>query len=77
MDRELFQERKQSNFLQAVLLVVGMGLVLGLLGWFFGGIRGVLMTVVVGLLVVAMSPRITPRLLLRSRRHVTGRFGSR
>ena len=65
MDRARLRSHKLTNVLQSMLLLGGMALLLGALGWIVAGPEGVLWTVLLGAVVVALSPRLTPHMLLR------------
>src|SRR3972149_5911122 len=53
------------NGLQALLLLGGMGLLLAGVGWFVAGVAGVAGILVIGIGFLFVSPRLSPRLVLR------------
>jgi heat shock protein HtpX len=57
------QERR--NFVQGVLLLGGMVLTLGLCAWLLFGGRGILWTLVLGAVFLALRPRMRPEWVLR------------
>ena len=54
----------RRNLTQAVLLLVGMLAVLGMLAWLLLGPRGLVWVLVLGLVVVAVRPKVPPRWVL-------------
>lgn len=53
------------NMLQSLLLIAGMALILGTIGWLFFGIAGLIITVAAGLSFMVNALRITPAMLTR------------
>lgn len=64
VDSETFLRHKLVNLLRASLLLSGMLLLLGLMGWLLGGWYGVLWAVLVGAVVLVVAPGVQPRLIL-------------
>ena len=54
-----------QNGVQALLLLAGMALLLGAIGWFVAGTAGVAGVLLVGSAFLLVSPRISPRFVLR------------
>lgn len=54
-----------ANLLHASVLLLAMGLLFGLLGWMVFGVPGVFMSLVLSLLVLMSTPRITPAIILK------------
>lgn len=59
------RRHKTTNRLQSLLLLVAMALLLSLCGWLVAGPEGIGWAVVVGVLSLIFSPRLSPRLVLR------------
>ena len=59
------RRQQRRNWAQAALLLGGMVLTLGLCAWLLFGIRGVLWSVVLGAIALAMRPRMRPDWVLR------------
>jgi heat shock protein HtpX len=57
--------RRLSNFLQTALLLAAMALLAGYLGWALLGGDGLVAAAVAVLLLFALAPRVSPRMLLR------------
>ena len=53
------------NMLQSILLIVGMAIILGTIGWLFFGLTGLVITVAVGLFFMVNASRISPAMLTR------------
>ena len=53
------------NMLQSVLLIAGMAVILGTIGWLFFGLSGLIITVAAGLIFMINASRITPAMLTR------------
>lgn len=65
MSESVLSDHKLVNALQTGLLLGGMGLLLAMLGWTVLGPDGVIWTVLLGLLMLALTPRISSRMVLR------------
>lgn len=61
----LIEEHKFINRLQTALMLAGIAFVLGLAGWSFGGLPMMLNLLFAGVLLLLISPRLSPRLILR------------
>jgi heat shock protein HtpX len=59
------RRQQRRNFLQALLLLGGMVLTLGLCAWLLFGVRGIVWTVVLGVAVLTLRPRMSPEWVLR------------
>ena len=64
VDTDTLLRHKLINLLRAALLLAGMLLLLGLVGWVLAGWYGVLWAVLIGAVVLAVVPGIQPRLVL-------------
>ena len=53
------------NMLQSVLLIAGMAVILGTIGWLFFGFTGLIVTVAVGLFFMINASRISPAMLTK------------
>ena len=53
------------NLLQSVLIIGGMAVILGTIGWIFFGFTGLVMTVGIGLFFMISSSRVTPKMLTK------------
>lgn len=60
-----FRERAWRNRLQTVLLLGSMAALLGLLGWLFAGLVGLVWVACVGAVATYLGARVSPRLVLR------------
>lgn len=65
MNRKRLAAHKLNNLLQSGLLLGGMAALMGLLGWLLAGGDGVLWAAFIGVMILWLSPRATPRLTLR------------
>lgn len=65
IDRARHRARRLRNALQSVLLLGGMMALLAACGWIVAGPAGVFWTVAVGAFGLVLSPRISPRIVLR------------
>lgn len=65
MDTVLTRQHRLVNAVQTLLLLGGMLLILAAVGHLFAGAPGMMMTLVLGLFLLLLSPRISPRLVLR------------
>ena len=53
------------NMFQSVLLIAGMAVILGTIGWLFFGLTGLVITVAIGLFFMLNASRISPAMLTR------------
>jgi len=60
-----WHQHSVANRLQSALLLLLMGGFLGLVGWLLWGIKGVLMLVLLGLILMLFNPGTTPWLIMR------------
>jgi heat shock protein HtpX len=65
MDNARLRSHKLTNVVHSMLLLGGMALLLGTLGWTIAGPEGVLWTFLLGAVLLALSPRVTPHVLLK------------
>lgn len=65
MNRKRLAAHKLNNLLQSVSLLGGMAALVALLGWLLAGADGVLWAVIIGVLILWLSPRASPHLTLR------------
>lgn len=65
MKRRTVLQRKLTNLAQSILLLGGMAALLGALGWVLGGPAGMVWTLALTAGVLAFSPTLSPRLLVR------------
>lgn len=65
MNLQAAHQHRRTNFLQALLLLGGMGLLLALLGWLLGGVSMMLFTAGAGLVLLWLAPRVSPHWVLR------------
>lgn len=65
MDPHSFQEHRLINGLQSAALLLGMGALMAAVGWLLGGIELMLWTAGLGVLLLALAPRIPPHLVMR------------
>lgn len=65
MNRKRLAAHKLNNLLQSLSLLGGMAALVALLGWLLAGANGVLWAVIIGVLILWLSPRASPRLTLR------------
>jgi heat shock protein HtpX len=65
MNRKRLAAHKLNNLLQSVSLLGAMAALVALLGWLLAGADGVLWAVIIGALILWLSPRASPRLTLR------------
>lgn len=57
--------RRVSNFLQTAVLLGAMALLAGYLGWALLGTEGLLAAAIAAVLLLALAPRVSPRVVLR------------
>ncbi|MDH3638822.1 MAG: peptidase M48, partial [Gammaproteobacteria bacterium] len=65
MDKSAFRKHRILNTAQTALLMFGMSLLLGALGWFLGGATGVLLAVSGVFVSLMFAPSMSPRFILR------------
>lgn len=65
MNRKRLAAHKLNNLVQSASLLGGMAALVALLGWLLAGTDGVLWAVIIGVLILWLSPRASPRLTLR------------
>ena len=65
MDPERIRQQRLSNRLQSLVLIVGMGLISGLMGWLLFGKLGFAAALIGSLILAVLGPRISPPLVLR------------
>lgn len=65
MSLQVPASHKLNHLVQSVLLLGGMGMVLALLGWIIAGPDAVVWVMLGGALLFLLSPRISPRLVLK------------
>ena len=65
MNQERFSAHKLNNLIQSILLLGGMAVLVGLLGWLIAGGDGVLWAVIIGAIILLLGPRASPRLALK------------
>ena len=53
------------NLIQSILLIAGMAVILGAIGWMFFGLTGLIVTIAVGLFLMMNSARVTPAMLTK------------
>lgn len=53
------------NLLQSALIIVGMAVILGTIGWMFFGFAGLIVTIAIGLVFMLSSSRVTPKMLTK------------
>ncbi len=53
------------NFLQSALIILGMAIILGTIGWMFFGFTGLVVTIAVGLVFMFSSSTMTPKMLTK------------
>ena len=64
VDTYLLNQHRLHNLLQTLLLLGGMGLLLGVLGWVIAGGTGIAWTIFLGVVALLFTPRISPRMIL-------------
>jgi heat shock protein HtpX len=64
MDPDLLARHKLNNILQSAGLIAGMTVLVGVLGWVVGGAHGVAWALFLGILALAVSPKVSPRVVL-------------
>jgi heat shock protein HtpX len=65
MDFALARRHRLRNALHGTLLMAGLAGLLGLVGWLVAGTDGIIVTLIVGAVTIALTPHITPALMLR------------
>ncbi len=58
-------KHKIVNWLHSLMLLVGMALLLGLLGWIFAGPSGIRWAVIITVISMIISPHLSPGVILR------------
>lgn len=66
MERSVIRRHRVANILQSAVLLGSMGLIFALCGWIVGGLEGVVILTVGGLVLIAVTPRASPRMILRT-----------
>lgn len=66
LDRHAERRHRRRNRLQALLLLTGMAVVLGVCAWLIAGRFGVTVVAVAGLLTLALRPTVPPEWVLRA-----------
>ncbi|MFB6263559.1 MAG: zinc metalloprotease HtpX [Bradymonadaceae bacterium] len=59
------ESHRLKNWLHSAVLILAMGAILALVGWFLAGMSGLLVAAGFGLLSALVSPRMSPKLMLR------------
>lgn len=54
-----------KNFMHTALLLGGMILMLGLLGYLLGGMTGIIWAIVLGLIFIVFSPQLSPKIIFK------------
>jgi len=65
MDPTTVATHRLTNLMQTGVILGGMALILALLGWTILGSDGIVWTMIAGSLMVLLTPRLSPRVLLR------------
>lgn len=65
LDREQWLKQRLRNLLHTLVLLGGMAGLFALLGWVLAGAEGLWIFLALGLVLFALSPRVSPRLILR------------
>ena len=65
LDPDALRRHRRSNLLQATVLLLALGGVLALAGWIVAGGSGIIGMLIGGAIVVSMTPKIGPLVLLR------------
>ena len=69
MHDDLYQintlKHKIVNWLHSLMLLAGMALLLGLLGWIFAGPSGIRWAVIITVISLIVSPHLSPKVILR------------
>ncbi|KGO32731.1 hypothetical protein JT06_18785 [Desulfobulbus sp. Tol-SR] len=58
-------KHKIVNWLHSLMLLAGMALLLGLLGWIFAGPSGIRWAVIITVISLIISPHLSPKVILR------------
>jgi heat shock protein HtpX len=64
MNTTILRQHKLTNWLQSLVLLAGMLWLLAMLGWSLGGVELMVWTLLSGLLLLTLGPKISPRLIL-------------
>lgn len=65
MDSKSLFKHKVNNFIHSVIIFTGMILLVSFLGWSIGGTQGLKWLFFIGIFMLIMSPRVSPRMILR------------
>jgi len=65
LDPGELRRHRRTNFLQAIVLLLALGGVLALAGWIVAGGGGLIGMLIGGAIVVSMTPKIGPAVMLR------------
>jgi len=65
MNTVKWQQHVKVNRLQTLLLIVSMAGFLALLGWVLWGVAGIIYLLVISVLILLLTPTITPQLIMR------------
>jgi heat shock protein HtpX len=65
MDYERVRSHRTLNLLQSLVILAGMTALLATVGWLIAGVEGMLWTAAAIALALALSPRISPSMVLR------------
>lgn len=66
MDNGVIRRHRVANILQSAALLGGMALIFALSGWIVGGLEGLVVLTVGGLVLIGVTPRASPRMILRT-----------
>lgn len=65
MNRQRLRRHRLENLLQTLLILLGLALLLGFMGWLFAGRSGVVLTFCLVVAIGLFGPRLSPRMILR------------
>lgn len=65
MDSKRFYKHKLNNLIHAGLIFTGMIALVSVLGWSIGGLQGLKWLFFIGMMMLIMTPRISPHVILR------------
>lgn len=65
MHTDALRRHRVLNVLQTLILLIGMSVLLGALGWFLAGMTGVILAVGGVLILLLFGPRVSPQFILR------------
>lgn len=60
-----WQQHVKANRLQTILLIIAMAGFMALLGWIIWGVTGIIYLIVTSVLIMLLTPTITPQLVMR------------